>query len=91
LVARAKKMKEVAQARPTEDLKLKVIAKATPTPTDDEETYSGPVARLPPSPLSILSIVFAFFKMSDHYMYQVYKGVIGNKKMPIGGERKIEF
>ena len=59
-------MKEVAQARPTEDLKLKVIAKATPTPTDDEETYSGPVARLPPSPLSILSIVFAFFKMSDH-------------------------
>ena len=39
----AKKMMKVAQARPNEDLKLKVVAEVAPTPTDDEETYSGPV------------------------------------------------
>jgi len=43
LATRAKKMKEAAQARPAEDLKLKVIVEAIPAPTDDEETYSGSV------------------------------------------------
>jgi len=43
LAGRAKKMKEVAQARLAKDLKLKVVAEAAPDPTDDKETYSGPV------------------------------------------------
>jgi len=41
LAARAKKMKVVAQASPLKDLKLKVVAEVGPS--DDEETYSGPV------------------------------------------------
>ena len=41
LASKAKKMKETAQARPAEDLKLKVVAEVVPAPTDDEETYSG--------------------------------------------------
>jgi len=36
-------MKEAAQTCPAGDLKLKAIAEAAPTPTDDEETYSGSV------------------------------------------------
>jgi len=41
LAARAKKMKETAQACPIGDLKLKAVVKATPAPTDGEDTCSG--------------------------------------------------
>jgi len=41
LAVRAKKMKVVAQASPAKDLKLKAVAEVAPS--DDEETYSGPV------------------------------------------------
>jgi len=41
LAARAKKMKAAAQALPTEDLKLKVVVDAAPSPVDDEETFLG--------------------------------------------------
>jgi len=37
LEKRAKKMKAAAQVLPTQDLKLKVVVDAAPTPTDDEE------------------------------------------------------
>jgi len=51
LAARAKKMKEVSQALPTEDLKLKIVVEAAPAPTDDVETYSGSILdRRAPSP-----------------------------------------
>jgi len=43
LAARAKKMKEAAQALPTEDLKLRAVVEATLAPTDDEKAYSWPV------------------------------------------------
>jgi len=43
LAARVKKMKADAQALPSDDLKLKVVVNAAPTPTDDEETYYGSV------------------------------------------------
>jgi len=43
LAARSKKMKAIAQAPPTEDLKLKVVVDVAPTPTDVEKTYSGSV------------------------------------------------
>jgi len=43
LAEKAKKMRAVAQAPSAQDLKLKVVVNAAPTPTDDEETYSGPV------------------------------------------------
>jgi len=36
-------MRAVAQAPSAQDLKLKVVVNSTPTPTDDEKTYSGPV------------------------------------------------
>jgi len=60
LAARAKKMKAAAQALPIEDLKLKTVLEAGPAPTDDEETYFGPVfkkrrkATTEPSELSVL-------------------------------------
>jgi len=41
LAATTKKMKEVAQALPTKDLKLKVVVEAALASTDNEETYSG--------------------------------------------------
>jgi len=41
LAARAKKMKATAQASPAKDLKLKAVAEVVPS--DDEETYSGPI------------------------------------------------
>jgi len=59
LAARAKKMKAPAQALPTKKHKLKIILEAAPTPTEDEETYSGPVfkrrrkAAIEPSELSV--------------------------------------
>jgi len=46
LAERAKKMKAFPQTPPAQDLKIKVVTTATPTPTeDDEETYYGPVLK----------------------------------------------
>jgi len=43
LVARAKKMRATAQASPAKDLKLKTVPEVVPS--DDEETYFGPVSK----------------------------------------------
>jgi len=52
-------MKAAAQTLPAEDIKLKIVVEVAPTPTDEEDTYSGPVfkrrrkAATEPSDLSI--------------------------------------